>query len=431
MTTTREIRGKAAALRAALGTDDPLRAPYRKPLAPWVRKRRTSTPTGFGGPSQSTNRDVLVTIFLRGGIDGLTTVAPYGDGDYYNLRPNLGIQPPGQQDGAVDLDGFFGLPPAAAPLMTPYNDNRLLIVHATGSTDPSRSHFDAMHFMETATPEQPGYESSGWVARHLQTVAPLGAGDLRGIGLDELPPRMLAEAPKTLPIADPAVFAFPGNPATEPGRRQTMENMYAKAREPYVTFGGSTFSSMTLLDGIDFVGYVPENGAQYSTNPFHVQLMRTATLIKANAGVESIHIDLGGWDHHENQGPISGIYANMIANFASGIEAFYKDMLNHLECFTLVVQSEFGRRAAENGSAGTDHGHGNVMMVLGGHISGGQVLSTWPGLDPGSLDQGEDLAITLDYRDVLAEIVANRLGNRTNLPYIFPNYTPSYPGFTF
>ena len=422
---SQNIRKQALSLAARSGASLK-RAPRgaRLPQAPVVRTR------GMAGGiiPEEPHREVLVTIFLRGGIDGLTTVVPYLDDELYNLRPTLGIRPPGQTNGALDLDGFFGLPPAAAPLLRPFSDGRLLFVHASGSLDPTLSHFDAMHVMETAKMQVNGYLSSGWVARHLQTVEPLGSGLLRGLALDQLAPRMLAEAPATLPIPEPANFSFPGSPSSRASRRLTLSNMYAQANPPYAGFGASTFGTYDLMASVDFEGYVPSNGAVYDSDPMHMSLMRAATMIKAGVGIENYHIDVGGWDHHENQGPIDGLYASMIDNFARGIEAFYLDLLDQWDRVTLVIQSEFGRRAYENGSLGTDHGRGNVMMVLGGHIAGGRVLGEWPGLDEDSLDEGENLAITTDYRDILSEIVARRLGNRDSLGYVFPDYQPNFRG---
>jgi uncharacterized protein (DUF1501 family) len=426
--TAHDIRSQALALTARRRSPTKRSIPA-PPLQGMARGPSVLTPGPRAGiiPDRL-DRDVLVTIFLRGGIDGLSTVVPYGDDELYNLRPNLAVAPPGQPDGAVDLDGFFGLPPAAAPLLTPYHDGRLLLVHASGSLDPTRSHFDAMHVMETAKLQVDGYETSGWTARHLQTVEPLGAGTLRGLAISQLAPRMLAEAPATLPIADPASFAFPGRVNTAQSRREALASMYAQARQPYAAFGASTFATYDLVGGIDFNGYVPSNGAVYENEALHVSLMRAATMIKARSAVENYHIDVGGWDHHEQQGPIDGTYAGMIGNLARALEAFYLDMLGEWDHTTLVIQSEFGRRAYENGSLGTDHGRGNMMMVMGGHILGGRVLSDWPGLDSGSLEQGEDLAVTIDYRDILSEIISKRLGNRGHLDYVFPDYTPNFRG---
>ncbi len=373
--------------------------------------------------------DVLVTVFLRGGMDGLTTCVPYGDPDLYTARPTLAVQPPGMPDGAVDLDGFFGLAPAAAPLLTPYSNGHLLIVHATGSTDPSRSHFDAMKFMETATPNMGVTNiTSGWLARHLQTSAPVGNGTFRGLAHGNLMPTMLNGAPGVLPIADPASFAFPGSPLTAPLRRATISDMYASAEDPLGTAALGSLATIDLLDTIDFAGYTPANGAVYPDSVFAQSLRSTAALIKAQVGVEVAHLDLGGWDHHNQMGPIDGILAGLLDTLTKAIEAFYLDMQQAIGRVVLVVQSEFGRRVAENGSAGLDHGHGNCMLVLGGHIDGGRVLAQWPGLAPDQLGNG-DLPITIDYRDILAEIVQIRLQN-PNLGEVFPNYSPNFQGIT-
>lgn len=367
-------------------------------------------------------RDVMVSVYLRGGMDGLTGCVPYGDGDLYVYRPTLAVQPPGQTDGAIDLDGFFGLAPASAPLLTPWNDGRLLIVHAAGSPDPTRSHFDAQHYMETATPMQPSSSiSTGWLGRHLDLIGAATPGaPLRGVGLSAILAQTLRGAPDTLPIQDPASFAFPGQPATAPLREVAMGRMYANTVDPLRSAAAASLASFDTLAGVDFAGYVPENGALYPAGNFGDQLRSAATMIKGDIGLEAAHIDLGGWDHHSNMGPINGILATLLDELARGLEAFYLDMLGQIDNVVVVVMTEFGRRIRENQSSGTDHGHGGVMFAMGGHINGGQVLtSPWPGVDASS--GSGDMTITIDYRDVLAEILEQRMG-ASDLDGIFPGH---------
>lgn len=380
----------------------------------------------------SASRDVLVQVYLRGAADGLTIVPPYGDPQYYLRRPLLAIPQPGMPNGATVLPGsnFFGLAPAAAPLLTPYAAGKLLIVHATGSVDPSRSHFDAQRYMELGTTSQYATQTpSGWIGRHLQTTAPIGNGDVRGIALQDGLPVSLNGGPAALPIRDPSTFSIPGQSGTATARRARLDAMYASEAPPLGPAAISTFGAIDLLDTVDFAGYVPSNGAAYPTSTFGTQLKRTATMIKAAIGLEVVTIDIGGWDLHNQLGPLTGAMATKMDDLAKAIEAFYLDLsATHLDQVTLVVLSEFGRRAFENSSGGTDHGHGNAMLVMGGHIAGGQVLANWPGLATNQLDNG-DLAVTIDHRDVLAEIVLNRLGN-PNLGTVFPNYTPTIRGIT-
>ena len=371
--------------------------------------------------------DTLVSIFLRGAMDGLTLCVPYGDSDLYVARPTLAIAPPGQPNGAIDLDGFFGLAPAAAPLLGAFQSGDLLFVHASGSPDPSRSHFDAQRFMETGTPLQPTTSvNTGWLGRYLQGASPLAGGQFRAMGVGARLPRTLNGAPGTLPISDPSNFLFPGEALTAAQRRLAIEEMYAPAAEPLASAADNTLASIDILATIDFAGYQPENGAQYPATTFGTQLRNTAAAIKAGVGLEAVHLDLGGWDHHSAMGPLNGSLANLLDELTSALGAFYLDMQLYWGRLVLVCMTEFGRRIRENGSAGADHGHGGCMLVMGGHIAGGQVYTNpWPGLDTSS--GSGDLEVTTDYRDILAEILAERLG-ATNLGEVFPNYTPVFRG---
>jgi uncharacterized protein (DUF1501 family) len=372
-------------------------------------------------------RPVLIQVFLRGGMDGLTTVVPYGDPALYTLRPRIAIQPPGAPNGALDLNGFFGLAPSAAPLLTPYNDGRLVIVHATGSTDPTRSHFDAFARMEYGDPSLPyGVNSSGWAARYLQATASGATTALRGIGVSTILPYSLREAPNTLPIANLADFDLAGLPVSRPQRLDTLANAYAR-RRPAVADPALETMGQFGLGGTDFDHYTPENGAQYPDTGLGARFRNCATLIKADFGVEVFSIDYFGWDLHLGLGPIHGTMAGLLDNLTRSLEAFYIDMLGHLDDYVLVVLSEFGRHVRQNGSDGVDHGHGNAMLVMG-NVNGGRVIADWPGLSPSDLDQG-DLAITIDYRDILGEVLQERFGI-TDLAPIFPGHAFTSYGVT-
>ena len=380
-----------------------------------------------GGPA----RDVLVHVFLRGAIDGLSVIVPYGDGELYNARPNLAVAPPGQTDGAVDLDGFFGLNPNAAALATPYSNGHLAVLHAAGSTDPTRSHFDGMKGMEAGIPGQNLLNvSTGWLGRHLADSSPLGSGLLRGMALEGTMPLHLIGSEGTLPVSDPANFAFPGRASTATIRGQTVESMYSTADAPLAGASLSTFGTIDLLDSIDFDNYQTAGATAYPATPFGQKLRSSAALIKAGIQLEAISIDYGGWDHHNTMGPINGVMGSGLTNLSTALEAFYLDLLatGHLDGVTTLVMSEFGRRVAENVSLGTDHGHGNMMLAMGGHIAGGQVFSNWPGLAPAQLDNG-DLQVTIDYRDVVSEILTNRMAN-TNIDNVFPGHVPAPIGIT-
>lgn len=381
---------------------------------------------GFARASSS-GRDVLVHVFLRGAADGLSIVPPYGDPEYYLRRPTLAIPLPGQLNGAIPLPGtsLFGLAPSAAPLLTAFNDGKLLVVHATGLADPSRSHFDAQRYMELGTTS--AFATSvrtGWIGRHLQTSMPVGSGLLRGMALQDGLPVALNGGPASLPVKDPDGFVIPGQASTATARRTRLENMYAGAAAPLGPAADASFATIDLLNTVDFVGYAPANAAVYPTSNFGKQLKTTATMIKAGIGLEVVSIDYTGWDLHNQLGPVVGAMATKVSDLATSLAAFYQDLKgNFLRTVTVVVMSEFGRRAYENASGGTDHGHGNCMLVMGGRVVGGQVLANWPGLGTAQLDNG-DLQVTIDHRDILAELVLKRLGN-ANLAAVFPNYTPT------
>ncbi len=377
----------------------------------------------------SSTRDILVSVYLRGGCDGLSIVPPFGDTSYYTLRPNLGIPRPDSAASlkAINLNGFFGLAPSMAPLMDAFDNQNLAIIHATGSTDPSRSHFDAQKFMEVGTPSNPSL-FTGWLGRHLSTSSELLPGaPLRALGYSNGVPRTLAGAPKTLPIPNPASFTLSGTSSTATARMNWLNSAYAVVSDPVKSAALNTQATISLLQQLQVGSYVPGGGAVYANNTFATAMKNTAALIKADAGIEAAHIDLGGWDTHSNQGPLTGGMSTLMGQFSGALAAFHQDLYgtSFFKNVTVVVVSEFGRVAKENASLGTDHGHGNVMFVMGGNVNG-QVYANWPGLSQSQLYQGQDLQVTTDHRDILAEIVAKRLGNSSNLANIFPGYTPTF-----
>jgi uncharacterized protein (DUF1501 family) len=377
------------------------------------------------------DRDILVSIFLRGGADGLTLVPPFGEPSYYTLRPTIAIPRPdsGSATPALNLDGFFGLPTAMAALLPAYQSGQLLIVHATGSTDPSRSHFDAQFFMEIGKPGDLNVVT-GWLGRHLASRPPMRVdAALRGIGFAFGLPQTLVGAPDTLPIPDPANFGLSGTSSTRAQRLAWLGTAYASERDPLRTAALNTQRTINTLSALNIGGYVPAGGAVYPGGSFGAALRSTGALIRADMGVEAVQIDIGGWDTHSAQGPLNGGMAVTMGQLAQGLAAFHADMnaSNRMGRITVIAVSEFGRVARENASQGTDHGHGNVMFVMGGAVRGGRVLRIWPGLAAGQLYQNQDLQVTIDYRDILAEVVLRRLGN-TNLDLVFPGFTPTMRG---
>lgn len=377
--------------------------------------------------SDSSSRDVIVSLFLRGGGDGLTLVAPFGESAYYDLRPSLAVPAPdaSNPNKAIDLDGFFGFPRAMGALTNAYDAGDLLIAHACGLDGGTRSHFEAMHFMEVGRGDPPASLFTGWLGRHLAATAPTMAdAALRAVGIGAGLQRSLVGAPKALPIQELGSFGLEGRPVTRVERQEALEEMYSVFDDPLRTSAGDTFRAIDLLKRIGFNGYQPAGGARYPDTDYGNALKSTAALIKADVGVEAVAIDLDGWDTHDVQGPFAGFMAGLMEEFADGLAAFHRDVIGQGRRNVVVVaMSEFGRNARENGSAGTDHGTGGALFVLGGHIRGGQVLADWPGLEREQLFEGQDLAITTDYRDLLSEILVKRGGN-TNIDQVFND--PSY-----
>lgn len=378
--------------------------------------------------SEDGARDVLVSVFLRGGADGLTLVAPYADPTYYALRPTLAIPRPDSNspNRGLALGTFFMLPPTMAPLMAPYLSGELLAVHACGqSATKSRSHFEAERYLEQGKPEDYTIQS-GWLARHLATSTPVdAAAPLRATSITYGMPRTLAGAPKALPVPRPASFGVTA-PSTS-----ALQRLYNGAWTPMRDSAIDGLATVTLLNKLDFNGYRPANGATYRNDNLGLALRAIATMIKGDLGLEAAHVDANGWDTHANQGSIGGVLADNMTEFASALGAFWQDLMQGPINYrvTLIATTEFGRNARENGSLGTDHGRASVMFLMGKSIAGGQVITQWPGLEREQLEDGQDLKVTIDMRDVLAEVVQNRLNNR-NLSAIFPDYTPRFRGVT-
>lgn len=387
----------------------------------------------------SSSRDIIVSVFLSGGTDGMSMVVPFGDPDYYAGRPTLAIPRPdaaGAGPKATALDNFFGFSPGMAPLYPAYQQGDLLVAHATGSVDTSRSHFDAQRYIEVGKPQDLNL-ATGWLGRHLATSTPLrSTAPLRALGLTSGLPQTLVGGPKTLPIANPGAFRLGGSGTTATARTQFLANNYGQTVDPVSANALDATNTIALLGSINFTGYAPQNGAVYPNTGFGNALKSSAALIKADVGVEAIHAFLGGWDTHTQQGAMpdvdgGGMHLRML-ELSSSLAAFYADVIQGTTAnsVTVVVISEFGRNARENGDRGTDHGRGNVAFAMGKKINGGRVLTNgWPGLARENLESGQDLRVTLDHRDILAEIVKNRLGNN-NLATIFPDYTPNFRNVT-
>jgi uncharacterized protein (DUF1501 family) len=379
----------------------------------------------------SSDRDILVTIYLRGGADAMSLVAPVGDPDYYVLRPEPGVHVPRpdstSSNKGLNLDGFFALPRAMQPLLEVYQAGGLAIVHATGSKHETRSHFDAQHFMEVGLSDARLWV--GWIGRHLANIGERSANAaIRGIGIGGTLPLIMQGGPKVMSLPHVEDYHLGGDDKTLAKRVAFLEEAYAGAERNLRDAARNTLRTYDLLRGINFQGYQPSGGAQYlEDNELANSLKATAALIKADVGIEAINVDTGGWDTHEFQGIHDGQMYSLMWSLASNMRAFYTDMLaaGRLDRITVVVMSEFGRAARANGSWGFDHGHGGAMLVMGGNVNGGKVYSQWPSLRQDKLWDGRDLQITIDYRDVLAEVVRKRLKSE-RIRTVFPNYTPAY-----
>jgi uncharacterized protein (DUF1501 family) len=413
-----------------------------------------------GDPVPPGQRDLLVVVFLRGGADGLSLCVPFGDPFYSSSRGTLAVPPPNSSSPlrAIDLNGFFGLPPGLARLKPIYDAGHLALVHAVGNPAGVRSHFLDQDRMELATPNMTS--SSGWLGRHLENIA--GPADqLQGISTTHSIPRSMGGAPATVALPN-GTNGLAGSSNSDADRRALLAAAYQGANLALGTNAGYILSALAALDAAGWtdrgsssvVSRLPDPGnalngaglmsmAQLPATPTSPVSLRgtpmypgdvwgrsfqvVAELAKLQIGLQAASIDLVGWDTHIGQGTTDGYLNMLLTNLATCIEAFYIDMEEFLGSVTLVVMSEFGRRVAPNSNGGFDHGKGGVMLVMGGNVNGNQVYSSWPGLHPDQLYDHLDLAITTDYRDVLAEILVKRTGS-LSIPNIFPGFTPNFRG---
>jgi uncharacterized protein (DUF1501 family) len=365
---------------------------------------------------------VLVGIFQRGAVDGLNMIVPFGDKGYYEARPTIAIPRPNETDGAIDLDGFFGLSPRMAALEPLFKRGEMAIVHASGSHDETRSHFDAQDYMESGTPGNKGTRD-GWMNRYLHAKEHEKASPFRAVALAPQLPRSLQGTEPALAIGALNQFGIRAGNQTEVFA-STFEAEYAQAASSLLhSTGKDAFDAVKLLKGTNPESYAPANGAVYPRSAFGDAMRQVAQLIKSDLGLEVAFTELGGWDTHIQQ---PGRLPGLLDDFAKGIAAFATDMGDGMADVVLVTMSEFGRAVQENGNRGTDHGHGNAMMILGGPVKGGKVYGKWPGLAREQRYEGRDLAITTDFRDVFAEVVTRHLGAK-DISKIFPGYTYKQP----
>jgi uncharacterized protein (DUF1501 family) len=368
------------------------------------------------------NKKKLVVLFQRGAADGLNMVVPFGESNYYKMRPSIAIPEPkrGGDLATIDLDGFFGVHPSLAPLGQLFHNGQLAIVHAAGSPDTTRSHFDAQDYMESGTP---GVKSTddGWLNRTMQSLPEENATPFRAVAVGPNLPRTLLGSAPAIAMPDVKQFQVMAGAASQM-IQGGFEAMYAQTVDTALRGTGTeTFEAIDMLKKANPGQFQPENGADYPKNRYGQSIQQVAQLLKANIGLEVAFLDTGGWDNHVNEGGVQGQLSNLLRDLGQGLAAFYKDMGDRMEDIVVVTMSEFGRTAHENGNRGTDHGHANCMFLMGGPVKGGKVYGKWPGLATEHLYEGRDLAVTTDFRSVLGEVLMGHLGTK-DLNAVFPGF---------
>src|SRR6266403_5368754 len=375
------------------------------------------TRAAYGALESGNRAKRLVVIFQRGAADGLNIVVPHGEQAYYAMRPSINIP----RSSVLDLDGFFGLHPALSPLQPIWKQHHLAIVHATGSPDPTRSHFDAQDFMESGTPGVKATDD-GWLNRALHALPDSAVSPFRAVAMGPNLPLTLRGPAPAIALADVKQFRVLSESKAVQGG---FEALYAQTVDRVLRGTGTeTFEAIDLLRKADPSRFQPENGAEYPKGRVGQTLQQVSQLIKSDIGMEVSFVDTGGWDNHVNEGGVQGQLANLLRELGQGLAALHQDLGDRMEDIVVVTMSEFGRTAHENGNHGTDHGHANCMFVMGRPVKGGKVYGKWPGLGPNQLNEGRDLALTTDFRSVLGEIISKHLGSR-NLQTVFPGFDNS------
>jgi uncharacterized protein (DUF1501 family) len=388
-------------------------------LPGFLRRAVAATPTS--------GKKKLVVLFQRGAADGLNIVVPFAEPNYYRMRPTIAIPAPSSANdqSVVDLDGFFGLHPSMASLAPLFHSGSLAIVHAAGSPDSSRSHFDAQDYMESGTPGVRATDD-GWLNRSLVEIPEPDASPFRAVAMGANLPLTLRGTAPAIALPDVSQFkVFAQSPAVEGG----FEALYAQTVDTALRgTGNETFAAVDMLRKADPAHFKPENGAQYPSGRVGQTMMQVAQLLKADVGMEVSFVDTGGWDNHVNEGGSQGQMANLLRDLSQSLSAFSQDLGDRMEDVVVVTMSEFGRTAHENGNRGTDHGHANCMLVMGGPVQGGKVYGQWPGLNDEQLNEGRDLTLTTDFRSVLGELIVNHLGGK-DLDTVFPGFDNSAAKF--
>lgn len=376
-------------------------------------------------------KKVLVTIFQRGAVDGLNMVVPFGEDQYYALRPTIAIPSPKKANGAIDLDGHFGLHPSMKPFEALWRDKKLAVINAAGSPDNTRSHFDAQDYMESGTPGYKGTKD-GWLNRVLQARKEKDASPFRAVAMTQALPRALYGRAPSVAMTNLADFSIKAGIYSN-NMKGGFEGIYDQnVKDTLGETGKETFEAVNYLKQANPSQYKPENGAVYPATVLGRSLAQIAQLIKAGVGLEVAFAEMGGWDTHSNQSagqnPSQGNLANLLRDFSTCIAAFTTDLGHRMDDVIVLTMSEFGRTARENGTRGTDHGHGNAMFVIGNSVKGAKVYGDFKGLKNDQLNEGRDLAVTTDFRDVFAEVATKHMGTK-DLGSLFPKYSATKERF--
>jgi uncharacterized protein (DUF1501 family) len=375
-------------------------------------------------------KKVLVTIFQRGAVDGLNVLVPYGESEYYNLRPTIAVPKPGQTDGAIRLDDTFGLHPSLKAFEPYFKSGQMAAITAVGSPDNTRSHFDAQDYMESGTPGNKG-TVDGWLNRAMQAAAEKDPSPFRAVSMTQQLPRALYGRSPSVAMSNLSDFSVKAGVFSTDLQSGFEAAWQDNAKAGLGDTGKETFEAVNFLKSANPAQYKPENGAVYPNTDFGRSMQQIAQLIKANVGLEIAFTDTGNgirWDTHTNEGGARGQLAGFLTQFSNTIAAFAQDLGKRMDDVLVLTMSEFGRTARENGGRGTDHGHANTMFVLGNSVNGGKVYGDFKGLKSDKLYEGRDLALTTDFRDVFAEIASKQLGAK-DLGKVFPNYSASASKF--
>jgi uncharacterized protein (DUF1501 family) len=366
----------------------------------------------------------MIVILLRGGVDGLSVVVPHAEEAYYRNRPTISIAQPGRPDGCSDLDSYFGLHPVLSPLMPFWKERSLAFIHASGSPDPTHSHFDAQDYMESGTPGNKAIDD-GWMNRLLKEMS-AQHNPIQGVSFSPKITRILSGPVSVANIIlrqqnAPEKISFDRAEIT-----RVFDSLYQDDSRLGSTYSEGKEARQNLLSSFAAEMIQADNGAPSPTG-FAADAQRVGNLFAKDPRIQVAFMELGGWDTHINQGRVNGTLAGSLRQLGQGLPALVSSLGKAYEDTVILVMSEFGRTFKENGNAGTDHGHGNVMWLLGGPVQGGKVYGKWPGLTTEALYNSRDLPVTTDFRSGISALLKDHFQLQPNqISRVFPSFTPSY-----